>query len=177
MQTRWVLAVVYALLFGSLYWQQGNLPQLSKASEDGVLEFSSVSNIMGEASQPTCRGRPIAVPARAEGRGQGKGRVETGSVLSGGVLRRLAGISYASCLFMGMQNLLTAIPIVSLGRSVFYRERSVSMYGVLPYAISAALIELPYIILQVRTPPVSSVAWRGGSHAPVRLPGARVQPS
>mmetsp|Transcript_33340 Transcript_33340/g.83541 ORF Transcript_33340/g.83541 Transcript_33340/m.83541 type:complete len:1541 (-) Transcript_33340:49-4671(-) len=103
--TRWVLAVVYALLFGSLYWQQGNLPQLSKASEDGVLEFSSVSNIMG--------------------------------------------ISYASCLFMGMQNLLTAIPIVSLGRSVFYRERSVSMYGVLPYAISAALIELPYIILQV----------------------------
>jgi hypothetical protein len=50
---------------------------------------------------------------------------------------------------MGMQNLITAIPIVSLGRSVFYRERAVSMYGVLPYAISAALIEVPYILLQV----------------------------
>mmetsp|Transcript_17709 Transcript_17709/g.49550 ORF Transcript_17709/g.49550 Transcript_17709/m.49550 type:complete len:1558 (-) Transcript_17709:317-4990(-) len=102
--TRLVLAVVYAGLFGSLYWQAGNIP-LQMEKNGGVLSYTVVTNILG--------------------------------------------ISYSGCMFLGLGNLITAIPIVSLGRSVFYRERAVSMYGVLPYAISSAAIEIPYIIFQV----------------------------
>ena len=63
------------------------------------------------------------------------------------------GVSYTGCIFLGLGNLITAIPVVSLGRSVFYRERSVSMYSVLPYAMAAGFIEIPYIIVQVEVPP------------------------
>ena len=46
LQIRLTLAIVYAFLFGSLYWQQGNVDALAKAN-GGVLEFSTVSNILG----------------------------------------------------------------------------------------------------------------------------------
>jgi hypothetical protein len=78
--------------------------------------------------------------------------------------RKRAGVSYSSCIFLGLGNLITAIPVVSLGRAVFYRERSVSMYSVLPYAIAAGFIEVPYIICQVEYPLLPSQGFSSVFH-------------
>ena len=39
-------------------------------------------------------------------------------------------------------------PIIANARTVFYRERAAGMYSVEAFALSAALVELPYVTLQ-----------------------------
>ncbi|GJN34172.1 hypothetical protein PR202_gb22816 [Eleusine coracana subsp. coracana] len=45
------------------------------------------------------------------------------------------GSMYASVIFMGVQNSGAVQPVVSVERSVFYRERAAHMYSALPYAL------------------------------------------
>lgn len=46
------------------------------------------------------------------------------------------GALYAAVLFMGVNNAASVQPIVSVERTVFYRERAAGMYGPLPYALA-----------------------------------------
>jgi hypothetical protein len=45
------------------------------------------------------------------------------------------GSMYASVIFMGVQNSGSIQPVVSVERTVFYRERAAHMYSPLPYAL------------------------------------------
>lgn len=58
------------------------------------------------------------------------------------------GSMYASVIFMGVQNSGSVQPVVSVERTVFYRERAAHMYSPLPYALGQVVIELPYIFVQ-----------------------------
>lgn len=46
------------------------------------------------------------------------------------------GAMYAAVLFVGINNCQTVQPIVSVERTVFYRERAAGMYSALPYALA-----------------------------------------
>ncbi|XP_010262843.1 PREDICTED: ABC transporter G family member 31-like [Nelumbo nucifera] len=58
------------------------------------------------------------------------------------------GALYASCLFLGVKNASSVQPVVSIERTVFYREKAAGMYSPLPYAAAQGLVELPYIAMQ-----------------------------
>ncbi|KDO58233.1 hypothetical protein CISIN_1g000541mg [Citrus sinensis] len=58
------------------------------------------------------------------------------------------GSMYTAVLFLGVQNAASVQPVVSIERTVFYRERAAGMYSALPYAFAQALIEIPYIFVQ-----------------------------
>ncbi|KAF0914148.1 hypothetical protein E2562_027574 [Oryza meyeriana var. granulata] len=58
------------------------------------------------------------------------------------------GSMYSTCLTMGVQNSTSIQPVISVERTVFYRERASHMYSSLPYALGQVAIELPYIFLQ-----------------------------
>ena len=44
------------------------------------------------------------------------------------------GALYAACLFLGVNNASSVQPIVSIERTVFYREKAAGMYSPLAYA-------------------------------------------
>lgn len=44
------------------------------------------------------------------------------------------GALYSSCLFLGVSNASSVQPIVSIERTVFYREKAAGMYSSFPYA-------------------------------------------
>ncbi|KAA8541855.1 hypothetical protein F0562_023007 [Nyssa sinensis] len=58
------------------------------------------------------------------------------------------GSMYAAVLFLGIQNASSVQPVMSVERTVFYRERAAGMYSALPYAFAQVVIELPYIFAQ-----------------------------
>lgn len=58
------------------------------------------------------------------------------------------GSMYAAILFIGVQNASSVQPVVSVERTVFYRERAAGMYSALPYAFGQVMIEIPYIFIQ-----------------------------
>ncbi|KAK3411032.1 hypothetical protein EUGRSUZ_J03047 [Eucalyptus grandis] len=61
------------------------------------------------------------------------------------------GSMYASSIFLGVQNASPVQPVVSVERTVFYRERAAGMYSAVAYALAQVLIEVPYIVAQVIT--------------------------
>ncbi|KAK2076469.1 hypothetical protein QBZ16_000994 [Prototheca wickerhamii] len=70
---------------------------------------------------------------------------ETGS--TDGVIN-IAGLLFASTMFLGLSNCMTVQPIADQQRSVMYRERAAGMYGVMPYSFAQCLVELPYLVVQ-----------------------------
>ncbi|XP_010528954.1 PREDICTED: ABC transporter G family member 29-like [Tarenaya hassleriana] len=60
----------------------------------------------------------------------------------------IIGAMFASVLFVGVNNCSTVQPIVSVERSVFYRERAAGMYSSLPYALGQVICEIPYVLIQ-----------------------------
>ncbi|XP_027174773.1 ABC transporter G family member 31 [Coffea eugenioides] len=58
------------------------------------------------------------------------------------------GALYASAMFLGVNNSSSVQPIVSIERTVFYRERAAGMYGPYPYAAAQGLVEIPYVAVQ-----------------------------
>ncbi|KAA8543738.1 hypothetical protein F0562_022085 [Nyssa sinensis] len=58
------------------------------------------------------------------------------------------GALYSACLFLGVNNSSSVQPIVSIERTVFYREKAAGMYSPFPYAAAQGLVELPYIAVQ-----------------------------
>ncbi|XP_024516623.1 ABC transporter G family member 31 [Selaginella moellendorffii] len=63
-------------------------------------------------------------------------------------LFNVMGALYAAVLFLGINNASSVQPIVSVERTVFYRERAAGMYSPLPYAFAQGAIEIPYLVLQ-----------------------------
>ncbi|MFS7950561.1 putative ABC-2 type transporter [Helianthus anomalus] len=49
------------------------------------------------------------------------------------------GSMYAATLFLGVQNTSSVQPVVSVERTVFYRERAAGMYSALPYAFAQVM--------------------------------------
>ncbi|KAJ0020425.1 hypothetical protein Pint_32556 [Pistacia integerrima] len=63
-------------------------------------------------------------------------------------LRLVMGALYSACLFLGVNNASSVQPIVSIERTVFYRERAAGMYSPFSYAGAQGLVEIPYIAAQ-----------------------------
>ncbi|EYU35725.1 hypothetical protein MIMGU_mgv1a000224mg [Erythranthe guttata] len=61
------------------------------------------------------------------------------------------GSMYASVFFLGVQIASSVQPVVSVERTVFYRERAAGLYSALPYAFGQAVIEIPYGFAQAIT--------------------------
>lgn len=49
------------------------------------------------------------------------------------------GSMYAAVLFIGVSNSSSVQPVVSVERTVFYRERAAGMYSALPYAFGQVI--------------------------------------
>lgn len=59
------------------------------------------------------------------------------------------GSMYASVFFLGVQIASSVQPVVSVERTVFYRERAAGLYSALPYAfgqVKSSTIMLCYVI-------------------------------
>ncbi|KAK4479596.1 hypothetical protein RD792_015114 [Penstemon davidsonii] len=63
-------------------------------------------------------------------------------------LMTIIGAMYASVLFVGINNCATIQPVVSIERTVFYREKAAGMYSALPYAMAQVIAEIPYVFVQ-----------------------------
>lgn len=53
------------------------------------------------------------------------------------------GALYSACMFLGVNNSSSVQPIVSIERTVFYREKAAGMYS--PIAYAAAQVSLPIL--------------------------------
>ncbi|KAJ0076376.1 hypothetical protein Patl1_34377 [Pistacia atlantica] len=60
------------------------------------------------------------------------------------------GSMYSAVLFL-IQNASSVQPVLTIERTVFYRERAAGMYSALPYALAEVLIEIPYTFQQALT--------------------------
>ncbi|KAG0456490.1 hypothetical protein HPP92_024278 [Vanilla planifolia] len=58
------------------------------------------------------------------------------------------GSMYAAVLFVGISYSTAIRPIVSVERTVYYREKAAGMYSAFPYAFGQVMIELPYVLIQ-----------------------------
>ncbi|XP_057981312.1 pleiotropic drug resistance protein 2-like isoform X2 [Malania oleifera] len=63
-------------------------------------------------------------------------------------LMNLLGALYSAVLFLGATNASAVQPIVSIERTVFYRERAAGMYSALPYAFAQVSVEAIYVAVQ-----------------------------
>ncbi|KAB1215924.1 Pleiotropic drug resistance protein 2 [Morella rubra] len=63
-------------------------------------------------------------------------------------LINLLGATYAAILFLGATNASAVQSVVSVERTVFYRERAAGMYSELPYAFAQVAIETIYVAIQ-----------------------------
>ncbi|KAM4078556.1 hypothetical protein ACB094_09G046900 [Castanea mollissima] len=63
-------------------------------------------------------------------------------------LMNLLGAMYAAVLFLGGTNASAVQSVVSIERTVFYREKAAGMYSELPYAFAQVAIEMVYIAIQ-----------------------------
>ncbi|KAI7730029.1 hypothetical protein M8C21_019980 [Ambrosia artemisiifolia] len=63
-------------------------------------------------------------------------------------LMNMLGAMYAAVLFLGGTNTASVQTIVSIERTVFYREKAAGMYSPLPYAFAQVAIEVIYIGIQ-----------------------------
>ncbi|PIN16189.1 Pleiotropic drug resistance proteins (PDR1-15), ABC superfamily [Handroanthus impetiginosus] len=58
------------------------------------------------------------------------------------------GALYAAVMFLGVNNSSSVQPVISIERTVFYREKAAGMYSPFPFAFAQGLVEIPYILLQ-----------------------------
>ncbi|KAG8374150.1 hypothetical protein BUALT_Bualt11G0100900 [Buddleja alternifolia] len=63
-------------------------------------------------------------------------------------LQNLLGAIYAAVLFLGATNGTSVQGVVSIERTVFYRETAAGMYAALPYAFAQVAIETIYVAVQ-----------------------------
>ncbi|CAM6029266.1 unnamed protein product [Sphagnum balticum] len=60
----------------------------------------------------------------------------------------ILGALYGATIFICFNNCGTVQPVVSIERTVFYREKAAGMYSAIPYALAQILIEIPYVLVQ-----------------------------
>jgi hypothetical protein len=53
--------------------------------------------------------------------------------------KNLLGATYAAVFFLGASNSMTVQPVVSIERTVFYREKAAGMYSPLAYAFAQVI--------------------------------------
>ncbi|MED6194939.1 transcription factor [Stylosanthes scabra] len=58
------------------------------------------------------------------------------------------GLMYVAVMLIGNKNATSVLPVVTVERTVFYREQAAGMYSPLAYAFAQALIEIPHVLLQ-----------------------------
>ena len=58
------------------------------------------------------------------------------------------GAVNAVTIFLGALYALNVLPVVSVERAVFYRERSSFFYSSWPFSLAQCTIEVPYLIVQ-----------------------------
>ncbi|XP_051131702.1 ABC transporter G family member 31 [Andrographis paniculata] len=58
------------------------------------------------------------------------------------------GSLYSAAMFLGINNSSSVQPVVSIERTVFYREKAAGMYSPIPFALAQGLVEIPYILVQ-----------------------------
>ncbi|KAF3628286.1 ABC transporter G family member 39 [Capsicum annuum] len=63
-------------------------------------------------------------------------------------LLNLLGAMYAAAMFLGGTNTSAVQSVVSVERTVFYRERAAGMYSALPYAFAQVAVETIYVAIQ-----------------------------
>ncbi|XP_012089672.2 pleiotropic drug resistance protein 2 [Jatropha curcas] len=63
-------------------------------------------------------------------------------------LFNLLGAMYSAVMFLGATNTSSVLSIVSVERTVFYREKAAGMYSELPYACAQVAIEAIYVAIQ-----------------------------
>ncbi|KAL6840735.1 hypothetical protein ACP4OV_029599 [Aristida adscensionis] len=59
-------------------------------------------------------------------------------------LLNLLGATYAAVFFLGAANLLSVLPVLTIERTVFYREKAAGMYSPLSYAFALTVVEFVY---------------------------------
>lgn len=59
------------------------------------------------------------------------------------------GALYSACMFLGVSNSSSVQPVVSIERTVFYRERAAGMYSAYPYAFAQASHAALYIYIYI----------------------------
>jgi len=60
----------------------------------------------------------------------------------------IMGALFSACLFLGVNNASSVQPVVSIERTVFYREKAAGMYSPIAYAIAQVGSLLPGIIFK-----------------------------
>ncbi|WVY92651.1 hypothetical protein V8G54_031739 [Vigna mungo] len=60
----------------------------------------------------------------------------------------IMGALFSACLFLGVNNASSVQPVVSIERTVFYREKAAGMYSPISYAMAQGLVEIPYVAVQ-----------------------------
>ncbi|EFN53324.1 hypothetical protein CHLNCDRAFT_58610 [Chlorella variabilis] len=60
----------------------------------------------------------------------------------------IMGMQYSSVMFIGILNAMMVQSIISVRRTVFYRERAGGTYQVLPFSAAEFLVEVPYLAVQ-----------------------------
>ncbi|EFN53196.1 hypothetical protein CHLNCDRAFT_36538 [Chlorella variabilis] len=60
----------------------------------------------------------------------------------------IMGVQYSSVMFIGILNAMMVQSIISVRRTVFYRERAGGTYQVLPFSAAEFLVEVPYLAVQ-----------------------------
>ncbi|PIA39226.1 hypothetical protein AQUCO_02700421v1 [Aquilegia coerulea] len=63
-------------------------------------------------------------------------------------LLNLLGAMYAAVVFLGATTAASVQSVISIERTVFYRERAAGMYSALPYACAQVAIEVVYVTVQ-----------------------------
>ena len=58
------------------------------------------------------------------------------------------GAVNAVTIFLGALYALNVLPVVSVERAVFYRERSSFFYSSWPFSLAQCTVEVPYLIVQ-----------------------------
>ena len=60
----------------------------------------------------------------------------------------VVGAVNATTIFLGALYALNVLPVISVERAVYYRERALYFYHSLPFSLAQCTVELPYIIVQ-----------------------------
>ncbi len=60
----------------------------------------------------------------------------------------VVGAVNATTIFLGALYALNVLPVISVERAVYYRERSSFFYHSLPFSLAQCTVELPYILVQ-----------------------------
>ncbi|XVF24906.1 hypothetical protein REPUB_Repub13aG0168100 [Reevesia pubescens] len=63
-------------------------------------------------------------------------------------LTMITGAMFIASMFLGINNCQTALPVVAIEKTIFYREKAAGMYSELPYALAQLIMEIPYVLTQ-----------------------------